>query len=52
MVGDTQFSGRLEASRAVGVADDEDARLDDIECIGQQGRQSRGTVIIFVGASK
>lgn len=35
MVGDTQFFGRLETARAVGVADDEDARLDDIERFGQ-----------------
>lgn len=35
MVGDSQFSGRLETARAVWVADDEDARLDDIERVGQ-----------------
>lgn len=40
MVGDTRFFGRFEAARASRVADDEDARLDDIERFGQQGRQS------------
>ena len=49
MVGDTRFFGRIEAARASRVADDENARLDDIECVGQQGRQSGRTVEIWLG---
>lgn len=52
MVGDTRFFGRFEAARAVRLADDEDARLDDIECAGQQGWQSRGAVAIRMGACR